>query len=71
MKCLNINLDERSYDIIISRNILSKVGEFISNRLEPSRSIIITHPSVKKIFGNFYDGSLSWHRGYNYDQPVL
>ncbi len=51
MKCLNISLDERSYDIVISRDILSKVGEFISNRLEPSRSIIITHPSVKKFFG--------------------
>jgi len=59
MKCLNINLDERSYDIIISRDILSKVGEFISSRLEPSRSIIITHPSVKKIFGKQVESGLT------------
>jgi len=59
MKCLNINLGERSYDIIISRDILSKVGEFISNRLEPSRSIIITHPSVKKKFGEQIESGLT------------
>jgi 3-dehydroquinate synthase len=59
MKCLNINLGERSYDIIISRNTLSKVGEFISNRLSPSRSIIITHPSVRKFYGEQIESGLA------------
>ena len=51
MKRLNIDLDERSYDILIGRNILPQIGEFISQRFEPSRNIIITHPSVRNLFG--------------------
>ena len=58
MKNLKIDLNERSYDILISRNILSKVGEFISNILEPSRIIIITHPSVRKLFGDEMESGL-------------
>jgi len=59
MKNLKIDLNERSYDILISRNILSKVGEFISNILEPSRIIIITHPSVRKLFGDEIESGLA------------
>ena len=58
MKNLKIDLNERSYDILISRNILSKVGEFILNILEPSRIIIITHPSVRKLFGDEIESGL-------------
>jgi len=59
MKRLNIDLDERSYDILISRNILPQVGEFISKRLEPSRNIIITHPSVRNLFGEKIESGLA------------
>jgi 3-dehydroquinate synthase len=59
MKRLNIDLGERSYDILIGRDILSKVGEFISNQLEVSRSIIITHPSVRKLFGEKVESGLT------------
>ena len=59
MKNLKIDLNERSYDILISRNILSKVGEFISNILEPCRIIIITHPSVRKLFGDEIESGLA------------
>ena len=59
MKRLNIDLADRSYDILINRNLLSKVGEFISERLEPSRSIIITHPSVRKLFGEKIESGLA------------
>jgi len=59
MKRLNIDLDERSYDILISRNILPKVGEFISKRFESSRSIIITHSSVKNLFGEKIESGLA------------
>ena len=58
MKRLNIDLDERSYDILIGRNILPQVGAFISKRFEPSRSIIITHPSVKNLFGEKIESGL-------------
>ena len=59
MKRLNIDLNERSYDILISRNILPQVGELISKRLEPSRSIIITHPSVRNLFGEKIESGLA------------
>ena len=59
MKRLNIDLDERSYDILISRNILPKVGELISKRFEPSRTIIITHPSVRNLFGEKIESGLA------------
>jgi len=59
MKRLNVDLDERSYDILISRNILSKVGELISKRFEPSRTIIITHPSVRNLFGEKIESGLA------------
>ena len=58
MKRLNIDLGERSYDILIGRNILPQVGEFISKRFEPSRSIIITHPSVRNLFGEKIESGL-------------
>jgi 3-dehydroquinate synthase len=64
MKNLKIDLNERSYDILISRNILSKVGELISNILDPSRIIIITHPSVRKFFGNEIESGLA-NAGYS------
>jgi len=59
MKRLNIDLDERSYDILISRNILPQVGEFISKRFESSRSIIITHSSVRNLFGEKIESGLA------------
>ncbi len=59
MKRLNVDLDERSYEILISRNILSKVGELISKRFEPSRTIIITHPSVRNLFGEKIESGLA------------
>ena len=52
MKKLNIDLEERSYDILIGRNILSKVGKFISERFKPSKITIITHPSIRNLFGD-------------------
>ena len=58
MKHLNIDLADRSYDILINKNLLSKVGEFISKRLEPSRSIIVTHPSIRNLFGEKVESGL-------------
>ena len=38
---------------------MPKVGEFISKRFEPSRSIIITHPSVRNLFGKKIESGLA------------
>ena len=51
MQRLSIDLGERSYDILIDRNLLPKVGDFISKRFDPSRCIVVTHPSVRNLFG--------------------
>ena len=59
MKRLNIDLEERSYDILIGRNILSKVGEFISKRFNPSKTTIITHPSIRSLFGDKIESGLA------------
>ena len=66
MKRLNIDLADRSYDILINRNILSKIGEFISKRFEPSRGIVITHPSVRDLFGEKIESGLA-AAGYSSD----
>ena len=59
MKCLSIDLADRSYDILINWDLLSKVGEFISERFEPSRTIVITHPSTRNLFGGKIEAGLA------------
>ena len=59
MKRLNIDLADRSYDILIHRNILPKIGEFITDLFKPSRIIIITHPSIKDLFGETIESGLA------------
>ena len=66
MKRLNIDLADRSYDILINRNILSTIGEFISKRFEPSRSIVVTHPSIRSLFGKKIESGLA-AAGYSPD----
>jgi len=58
MKRLNINLADRSYEILINRNLLSKTGKFISERFNPSRVVVITHPSVRQLFGEKIESGL-------------
>jgi len=59
MKSLSIDLADRSYDILINRNILAKIGVFISERFKPSRVVIITHPSIRILFGKTIESGLS------------
>lgn len=66
MKKLKINLADRSYEILIKRNLLSKIGEFISERFNPSRVVVITHPSVKQLFGEKVASGLA-DTGYSPD----
>ena len=59
MKRLNINLADRSYNILIGRDLLSKIGKFISERFKPSRVVVITHPSVRQLFGEKIESGLA------------
>ena len=59
MKRLNIDLADRSYDILIGRNLLAKTGELIAERFNPSRVAIITHPSIRNLFGEPIESGLT------------
>ena len=52
MQRLNINLGKRSYDILLGSGLLGKLGERLSQIVKPSRIVLITHPSLFKIYGD-------------------
>ena len=52
MQRLNINLGKRSYDILLGSGLLDKFGECLSQIVKPSRIVLITHPSLFKIYGD-------------------
>lgn len=52
MQRLKIGLGERSYDILLGSGILGKVGEALFQVLQPSRVVLITHPSLFQLYGD-------------------
>ena len=50
MKKLNIDLADRSYDILIGRDLLAKTGRLIAERFNTSRIAVVTHPSIRQLF---------------------
>ncbi len=52
MQRLNIDLGERSYDILLGSGLLDRVGELLSKVLQPSRIILVTHPSLLQLYGD-------------------
>ncbi len=52
MKRLTIDLADRSYDILIGRNLLGRVGGLVSEILSPSRVVVLTHPSIQRLYGD-------------------
>ncbi|MFQ5450917.1 MAG: 3-dehydroquinate synthase [Nitrospinaceae bacterium] len=59
MKRLNIDLGERSYEILIGRNLLERTREFVSEILKPSRVVIVTHPSLHRLYGETLAANLA------------
>ncbi len=51
MKRLNIDLADRSYEILVGRGLLEKAGEWVQAIVKPSRVVIITHPSINLLYG--------------------
>ena len=51
MQRLNIDLGERSYDILLGSGLLDRVGELLSQVIQPSRIILVTHPSLFRLYG--------------------
>ena len=52
MQRLKIDLGERSYDILLGPELLAKVGESLSQTLQPSRIVLITHPFLCQLYGD-------------------
>lgn len=57
MKTLTINLPYKKIPIIIGKPI-SKFGKFFINSISSSKALIITNPSIKKLFGHRLERSL-------------
>jgi len=51
MKRLNIDLADRSYEILIGRGLLPKAEEWARTIANPSQVVIITHPSINRLYG--------------------
>ena len=51
MQRLSIDLGERSYDILIGRGLRKRVGELLKAAFDPSRVVVITHPSINNLYG--------------------
>jgi 3-dehydroquinate synthase len=51
MQRLSIDLGERSYEILIGPGLRKRAGEFLKAVFNPSRVVIITHPSINSLYG--------------------
>ena len=68
MKKLRVNLGENSYDIIIGKNHLSKIGDYVTSR--GGKVFIISDTNVAPIFANTVIDSLG-EKGYECKLMVL
>ncbi len=51
MNKLRIDLADRSYDILIGRSFLPKLGDFLPNFSDYKRSLIVTNPAIHRLYG--------------------
>jgi len=51
MKQLRIDLADRSYDILIGRDLLPRVGEHLSHLKNTRRALVVTNPEINKLYG--------------------
>lgn len=68
MQRLNIDLSERSYEILIGSGLLSRVGELLSQTLKPSRIVLVTHPSLNRLYGDKVTSGL---KGQGWDTDII
>ncbi len=59
MKLLRVELGERSYSIIVGTNLLHRVGEWLEGMELANRVVVITHPRLKKLYGDLVASGLS------------
>jgi len=68
MQRLNIDLGERSYEILLGSGLLDGVGELLSQVLQPSRIVLVTHPSLLQLYG---DKVLAGFKKQGWDTNVI
>ena len=68
MQRLNIDLGERSYDILFGSGLLGNLGECLSQIFKPSRIVLITHPSLFQTYG---DKVLSGFKGQGWAVDII
>ncbi len=61
MRTLRIDLADRSYDILIGRNLLARAGEFIPESTPARRAVIVSNPAVHKLYGAVVATGLETH----------
>jgi 3-dehydroquinate synthase len=59
MKTVNVKPGNKSYDILIGSDLLSRAGEFLSETISGKRYVIITNPTVRALYGDKLKDSLS------------
>lgn len=59
MKDIFVDLGKDSYHIIIDRDILGKIGDFISKISKPCKAVIVTDKTVENLYGSIVFNSLS------------
>ncbi len=51
MKTLRIDLADRSYDILIGRNLLPRLGDHLSHLKSARRALVVTNPAINPLYG--------------------
>ncbi|NIQ01692.1 MAG: 3-dehydroquinate synthase [Nitrospinaceae bacterium] len=51
MNKLTIDLADRSYDILIGRNLLPRLSEWIPGLESFRRAVVVTHPAIRQLYG--------------------
>jgi len=58
MKRLNVDLGDRSYEILIGQGLLEHAGRLLSEAVQASRAVVVTHPSIDRLYGEKIIGGL-------------
>ena len=65
MKVLRVNLDEKSYDIVIQKDLKDYFGEYIKTVFDGKKVAIITDDNLNDIYNNYDNlGAIRHYEGY-------
>jgi 3-dehydroquinate synthase len=59
MEKIRVDIKENPYEILIGKGILKDLGMYLSQRKQSGKCVIITNPTVAKLYGSTVEKSLS------------